>query len=228
MSGLKTVYLHGILGEKYGFEHHFALSSPREVISALSANFPGFRADYHQFPFYGLICDGDNRHEDNCPDVASAPFSRDIHLVPMVEGRFAALFVPLLGYLGITGVAATVISSVLTVGLLFGVSLLLAPKPPDAEKRDQNYMFTGPENVTAQGAAVPLIYGRCFVGSVVISSGLEVARGAGEEEGEGKNYSWKSQGGEISHHSRDEDAAYASRRRAFIPDRPTIWRAVNG
>ena len=35
-----------------------------------------------------------------------------------------------------------------------------------------SYVFTGPENVAAQGAAVPVIYGRCFTGSVVVSAGI--------------------------------------------------------
>ncbi len=224
MTVLKTVYLHGVLGEKYGFEHQFALTCPRQAISALSANFPGFRRDFFEFPFYGIVCDGDNRHPDNCPDVASAPFARDIHLVPMVEGRLGAILIPALGLIGITGTAATIISGVLTIGLLYGVSMLFAPKPPDTDTtRDENYLFSGPDNVIEQGAAVPLIYGRCFVGSVVISSGLEVAEGAGSDQGEGQNYSWKTTGASLEYHKLpDPDPV-----RRGVPVRMTPWRAPN-
>lgn len=193
---MRTVYLHGVLGERYGREHQFALSCPREAISALSANFPGFRADFHAHPYYGVVCDDENRHPGNCADVGEYPFSRDMHLVPMIEGRLGALLTPLLVPI-VGAVAAPWISGAITIGLLFGISLLLAPKPPetDEQKRDENYMFSGPENVTIQGVPVPLIYGRCFVGSVVISSGLDVAQGTGENHGMGHNYRWRTPSG---------------------------------
>lgn len=233
---MRTVYLHGILGERYGREHHFALSNPREAVSALSANFPGFRADFFQFPMYGVVADDDCRHPGNCPDVGEFPFSRDLHLVPMIEGRLGALLTPLL--IPIVGAtAASLISGALTIGLLFGISLLLAPKPPEEDdgERDENYIFTGPENVVAQGVAVPLIYGRCYVGSVVISSMLDVAKGAGENNGTGRNYSWKTQGGSlvasdaISPQARTLTTETAPIEPERVPSgRGPVWRPVNG
>lgn len=232
MTVLRDVHLHGVLAEKYGDHHRFALNTPRDAIAALSANFDGFRRDFHQFPHYGIICDGDNRHPGNCPDVASYPFSRDIHLMPMVEGRFG-LFVPLLGLVGIVGTPATLISGVLTIGLMFGLSLLFAPKPPDTDQsKDENYLFTGPENTTEQGGAVPLIYGRCFVGSVVISAGTEVAQGVGSEQAEGQNYTWTSTGGTMAEASDSTSAAndLHARRLRSAPEpegRRTLWRLTN-
>ena len=159
MSELVAIRLHGPLADKYGGEHHFAIRSPREAINALDANYPGFRHDFLKHPTYGLIVDGDWRDEENTFDVANSPVSREMDIAPMVEGRLAAAIVPLLGYIGITGVAATVLASVITIGLLLGVSMLLTPKPKkktteDAPTSQDNYMFSGPENVTAQGVAV--------------------------------------------------------------------------
>jgi len=39
-----TVKLKGILGREFGRIHRFRATTPRDVISALEANFPGFRA----------------------------------------------------------------------------------------------------------------------------------------------------------------------------------------
>jgi predicted phage tail protein len=178
-NGLVTVRLHGPLADTYGGEHRFAINSPREAIAALDANYPGFRRDFLKTQYYGLLVDGDWREE--CPDfdVATAPVARQVDFCPMVEGRITGAIVAGLGLIGVTGVTATILAGVITVGLLVGVSLLLAPKPKkktaEDSPKDESYIFAGPENVTEQGVAVPLVYGRCFVGSVVVSAGLEVA-----------------------------------------------------
>lgn len=180
---LVTVRIHGPLGDKYGVEHHFAVRSPKEAIDALDANHPGFRADFLAIPSYGLIVDGDWRDEDNCSDVANAPVSKELDICPIIEGRiFGAIVSAVTAITGLTGVAATVIGGIITIGLMTGISLLLAPKQKKTSRdsgKDENYMFSGPENLTEQGAPVPLIYGQCFVGSVVISAGFEVAEGVG-------------------------------------------------
>lgn len=181
---LVDVRLHGPLGDKYGFAHKFYVNSPRDAINALDANYPGFRSDFLKTEFYGLVVDGDARSEDLMPDVALSPVAKEMDFVPMIEGRsFAPLIVPLLGLINITGTAATILSGLISTALLVGVSMLITPKPKKTTSKettkDENYMFSGPENITEQGVAVPLIYGRCFIGSVVVSAGLEVAEGVG-------------------------------------------------
>lgn len=61
---------------------------------------------------------------------------------------------------------------------LAGVSAMLSPQPKaqDLQPVDQrqSYLFNGPVNLTEQGGAVPLIYGRCRVGSTTISAGIDV------------------------------------------------------
>ena len=187
---LVTVRLHGVLADTYGPEHRFAISSPREAINALEANYPGFRRDFLAHPSYALFADGDWRDEGNCPDVANAPVSREMDLCPVVEGRN---FVPLIaaGITAVTGgaisgIAATLLAGAITLGLSIGISLLLAPKAKKTSRdgsKDESYMFSGPENVTEQGVPVPLVYGRCIVGSVVVSAGLEVADNLGTASG---------------------------------------------
>ena len=59
--------------------------------------------------------------------------------------------------------------------VLGGVASMLTPvpkEPPDSRKL-QSYSFSGIEQTTAQGGPVPIVYGKCFVGSAVLSAGLD-------------------------------------------------------
>ena len=63
--------------------------------------------------------------------------------------------------------------------VLTGVSQIISPTPPSGlelkeANRIQNFSFSGITNTSQQGLAVPVAYGRLFVGSAVISSGLDV------------------------------------------------------
>jgi len=80
----------------------------------------------------------------------------------------------------VAGIAITY-SQIASTGafLLFsGISQLLAPtvKPTTPQSVDQeaSFLFNGPVNVIEQGGPVPLAYGICMVGSVVISAGISV------------------------------------------------------
>jgi predicted phage tail protein len=59
---------------------------------------------------------------------------------------------------------------------LMGIGELLSPTPPVPEEAEtlENYAFSGVANVARVGTPVPIAYGRLFVGSSVISSGLDV------------------------------------------------------
>jgi predicted phage tail protein len=76
---------------------------------------------------------------------------------------------------GITYGAIAATGLALTVG---GISMALTPRPTlggyeDRGKGDRpSFLFNGPINVSQQGLAVPIVYGRMRVGSVVVSTGL--------------------------------------------------------
>ena len=59
---------------------------------------------------------------------------------------------------------------------LQGVAEMLSPAPdvPEEAETLENYAFSGVANVARVGTPVPIAYGRLFVGSSVISSGLDV------------------------------------------------------
>lgn len=171
------IYLHGALGARYGQRHDFAIRTPQEAFKALAANLPGFRRAFLETPRYGLFVDGDWRDFEG---AELAPVSREVHFVPILEGADpVSLLAAGITFIapGLAGTAATVIAAALWLGLTIGIAYLTAPKPIQDDgdtKKNQNYAFSGAENTTLQGVAVPLAYGRVHTASVVVSAGLQV------------------------------------------------------
>jgi predicted phage tail protein len=86
------------------------------------------------------------------------------------------------GPIAAAGTLTTVGTALSAVGaglVLTGISQIISPTPPSGlelkeANRIQNFSFSGITNTSQQGLAVPIAYGRLFVGSAVISSGLDV------------------------------------------------------
>ena len=197
-SKMKTITLHGELGQLFGESWSLDVSSPAEVIRALSANCPGFikhLADSQgRGVAYRVLLDERTLGED---DIA-APFSQEhIHLVPVVVGAgsgkgvagiiLGAALIYASGGLGSLG--GTVLFGSTTVASVagnIGVSLVIGglasvlvgtPKQRDISASDSpaardSYNFSGPANGIAQGGAVPIGYGRVLCGSQRISLGI--------------------------------------------------------
>lgn len=202
--GLKTVMLYGHLGRAFGRVHRFAVNSPREAVSALCANFPGFRKYLidHSLPGYHVQVNVEAQPLEKL-DYPSG-VRETIRIIPVVEGsgRNVALIIigvalaimapGIGGFIGATlgpgtGMAATIASFASTVISTIGISMALQGvssllfKPPKQDSRtterpenQPSYAFDGPVNTMAQGHPVPVCYGRLIVGSQVISAGLAV------------------------------------------------------
>ena len=59
--------------------------------------------------------------------------------------------------------------------MLGGISQMLTPvpkAPPEATKL-KSFSFSGIQQTAEQGGAIPIVYGKCFVGSAVLSAGLD-------------------------------------------------------
>jgi predicted phage tail protein len=79
------------------------------------------------------------------------------------------------------GAGAAAVAGTLGIGLIIGgVAELISPMPSlgfnsgKEAARLESFSFSGIVNTSKQGMAVPICYGRAFVGSAVISSGLDV------------------------------------------------------
>jgi predicted phage tail protein len=87
---------------------------------------------------------------------------------------------------GTAGALTTIATSLSLIGaslILGGVAQLIAPQPKMSSlergkeaARLESFSFSGIVNTSQQGLPVPIIYGRAFVGSAVLSSGLDVAQ----------------------------------------------------
>ena len=83
---------------------------------------------------------------------------------------------------GATGFAAGLAAAAGTIGVglaLYGVAQMISPvpKPPgpaEAPTQLESNSFSGVLNTVRQGVPVPIAYGRVFVGSAVVSAGLDV------------------------------------------------------
>jgi predicted phage tail protein len=81
------------------------------------------------------------------------------------------------------GAAATAIGGIGAALILSGVAQMISPQPDlsalqrgKEAARLESFSFSGIVNTSQQGMPVPIVYGRAFVGSAVLSSGLDVAQ----------------------------------------------------
>ena len=95
---------------------------------------------------------------------------------------------------GVTAVGALpvvggIASSIVTSVAIEGVTSLLTPTPSvptssasdafsqnDPQMQASNFAFSGIANVSRSGVAVPIIYGERFVGSVIVSNGVDTVQ----------------------------------------------------
>lgn len=190
MQKLRTVVLSGELGRKFGRRHSFAISTPAEAIKALCANYPGFEKHVLDSGSRGVGYRVLVNDQDTKLDQLHAPMGRaEIRIVPVIGGAkngiwqvlagvamIAASFVPGLNVAVWAGASMTWSSVAFSVGVslaLGGVTQMLAPHPKTPQTA-QSYTLNGPVNTTAQGAPVPIGYGRMIVGSAVISAGVTI------------------------------------------------------
>ena len=82
------------------------------------------------------------------------------------------------GFGGATFLGMSVGTMVGTMGvalMLGGISQMLTPvpkAPPEATKL-KSFSFSGIQQTAQQGGVIPIVYGKCFIGSAVLSAGLD-------------------------------------------------------
>lgn len=181
----------------------FVAETPAQALRALIANFPDLEKwliDSERDGVGYRVTVGKERVTESNPDSLHLPWSeREVFsITPVLTGAGGGGVGQIL--VGAALVAASLLipaaafglTSMLGVGLigggliLSGVSTLISPTPslsagPSSRVgvrdkdavRLESFSFSGIVNTTKQGLPVPIIYGRAFTGSAVLSVGIE-------------------------------------------------------
>lgn len=169
-------------------------ASPKEAIQLISANRPAIRTWIRVHLKDYKIC------EVECEDMEGRKEKLDterflldrkcksIRFLPiftgagggnasLLQGIIGAVMVVVGALLWWTPIGAPMVMT--GVGLILGAICTALMTPSDDDDDDDsgsNYYFNGAVNTTNQGAPVPLVFGRCRVGSAVISSAINITQ----------------------------------------------------
>lgn len=195
---LTKIYLEGAMGRNFGREWMLDIHTPIEALQLIQANLPRFgqwiRDNLKRYEKCMIICKYANGRIEalNEQTMLMHKEVQEIHFVPWVEGAGKA-------FQYVAGAAMIVVGAVLCYFappaggwmMSMGTSLLVAgggmllsaivtaimgrTKSNKSDDDQTSYYFNGAQNTTRQGVPVPLIFGRCKVGSAVISSSINVS-----------------------------------------------------
>lgn len=190
----RKIVFHGGLADTFGDGYELDILSPAEAIRALSWQLEGFEA-YIKRGNWKIITKKDGRKDrEQTLELLSMTQFGDIHIIPVIggEGGKSGLGKILLG-VAIVGVAFAVPAALgvamgssifsvggfsLTYGQMAGIGFAMALSGvaqllgPHNKKAKQSYLFSGTLNNTDEGGVVPVWFGECFAGTVVISGGI--------------------------------------------------------
>ena len=201
---MKVVKVYGALRKRLGqCRFEFDVATPAQAIKALCVNFPGldkWLVDSEKNGVgYRVAVSKEKVTEENVAPLLM-PFSDKevFSITPVIAGAggntgtlifgIALTALAFASGAGLFGAAFAknlgLIATAKTIGIglsLQGVAQIISPQPqlsgledgPDAA-RLESFSISNVVNTSRQGLPVPIAYGRVFVGSAVLSSGLDV------------------------------------------------------
>lgn len=186
---MKTLYLHGYAAQ-FGESFEMDVRDPGEMFRALSLQIPGFEKMMREGEWHVLRGPMDQGNDDDHDTLHLALGDEtEFHLLPAIRGAGGGnggIFSIILGIVAIIAAPFTGGASMAFyfagAGLIVGGIIQMTMKIPGADtsgEREENkssFLFAGPKNQSTQGVAIPRGYGRCRVGSIVISAGLYAER----------------------------------------------------
>ena len=191
---MKVVKVYGALRKRLGqCRFEFDVATPAQAIKALCVNFPGldkWLIDSEQDGVgYRVAVSKDKITEQDMSPLVM-PFSEQevFSITPVIAGAGRGvgqilLGAVLIGASFIPGVGAGAVTVMQALGAsltLNGIATLISPQPQLGLERGkeaarlESFIFNNVVNTAKQGLPVPIAYGRVFVGSAVLSSGLDV------------------------------------------------------
>lgn len=199
-----TVILDGVMGKKFGEKWELYVNSPAEALRMVEANKPGFsrwvRDNLDTYEGYEVTCEYANGVTEIIgeEELTISGRIKSIRFTPVINGSgntakiVLGVIIIAIAVIATWGVGLTAVGGLLGGGLataavvggagliLGGIVGLLTPQPTvggdsfQSRTDKTSYYFNGPVNTTMQGVPVPLIYGRCLVGSHVVSVNFTV------------------------------------------------------
>jgi predicted phage tail protein len=198
---MKVVKVYGALRKRLGqCRFEFDVATPAQAIKALCVNFPGldkWLIDSEKDGVGYRVAVSREKVTEQDISPLFMPFSeREVFsITPVVAGAgrgtgsillgigliAASIFIP-----GATPVFGTTFGKIsLGIGLaggsllLGGIAQAISPQPNlnstiDESVQLESFSFSNVVNTSRQGMPCPIAYGRVFVGSAVLSSGLDV------------------------------------------------------
>lgn len=184
MNELKTIMLHGVLGDKFGKEFRLSVMSAREATHAIAMQLPDFKLFMLQAEQKGMrfavFADEKNIGEAEIDNLTAASV---IHIVPKIMGSGGDAFgwLQVIGGYLLIGVGVALGGNPALIGagvglMIGGAASLLMPTPKidqqDEDGNRANYGFGGAVTTVAQGNPVPILYGRRYIGGFICSAGI--------------------------------------------------------
>lgn len=203
---LRTIHLHGNLGNQYGDRYQLDVATAGEAIRALATQLNGFQDALENGSWALVRGDYETGFSLDLGDVNDFQLGNaDLHIVPAVQGSknqsgflkiilgaalvgAAIFFAPataggLTASIGGTGVTYGHLAIIGAGLMLAGVAQLLSPSEDGDEEEKQSFTMSGPGNTYEQGGPVPIVYGEVFTGGVTISAGLDIENLGAEADG---------------------------------------------
>ena len=177
---LRTIRVYGTLAKRLKrrtFE--VAVRSPIDAINFLLVNFPEIK-NYIEPRAFQIIVGHKAINEHQLSTFVDP--TAEIRIIPAICGAGGNGLTSILIGTALIGASllfpfAAPILLPLGIGLvLTGVAQLIAPVVPDDPERDdpaKSYNFSGVQQTSREGVAVPVVYGDIITGSVVISAGFD-------------------------------------------------------
>ena len=201
---MKKIKVYGELKKFLGQgTFYFDVSTPSQALKALFVNFKGLEKwildNDKNGVVYKVKVGTEEIGEENIADLAIPLGTKEVFsIAPIITGAgsgfgrfltgailFGASFIPglqgwTIGTFGSGLGTINVATNLARIGgllMISGAAEMLSPQPEIPEEvnnRLQNFSFSGIANVDLVGTPIPIVMGRAFCGSVIVSTGLDV------------------------------------------------------
>lgn len=193
------VRMWGHLAEKYTNDPiELDVTSWAQLVGALDSIYPDFRKEFLAGKEYAFAIrrksetgNPADEFEFLSEETLALPLdAEELHIIPKADGEIVEAAFSFAMWVGgmatAAGMSAAVIYTAMAVafiGAAVALSMavgaivsMLGPKPPSggSARADEapSFVFNGAINITAPGYPIPIVYGECLTGSLVISVGV--------------------------------------------------------